>query len=99
MLPGSSGQYLAWGAKKSFGAAAAPPVNAARPTEHCSTARQAGVINKQAHGKHIDFPELIAQQPVLSYQATLICNLLRERRVGLRLAAIFTVGWTGRWKV
>lgn len=71
---------------------------AARDAEHCSTALQAGVINKQAHGKHIDFPELIAQQPVLSYQATLICNLLREGRAGLRAAEIFTVGWTGRWK-
>lgn len=65
-------------------------------TEHCSTVLQAGVINKQAHGKHIDFPDLIAQQPVLSYQATLICNLLQEGRARLRVSEIFTVESTGR---
>lgn len=65
-------------------------------TEHCSTVLQAGVINKQAHGKHIDFPDLIAQQPVLSYQATLICNLLQEGRARLRMSEIFTVESTGR---
>lgn len=70
--------------------------SAARDAGHRSAALQAGVINKQAHGKHIDFPELIARQPVLSYQATLICNLLRGGRAGLRAAEIFTGGWTGR---
>lgn len=43
---------------------------------------EAGVINKQPHGKHIDSLALISQQPVLSYQAPLICNLLQERSWG-----------------
>lgn len=47
MLPGSSGQHLAWGAKKSFSAAAAPPVSAAQARGallNCS----AGRCHKQA---------------------------------------------------
>lgn len=53
-------------------------------------APQAGVTNTQAHGKHIDFPGLIAQQPALSYQATLICNSAPGGSVGPGAAGGFT---------
>lgn len=100
-------QLRAWGVKNVPGCCCSPScgrwpgfgrrgARGAQPghAERCSTALQAGVINKQAHGKHIDFPELIAQQPVLSYQATLICNLRREaERGGGRLKYL---PWDGR---
>lgn len=75
-------------------------------------APQAGVTDTQAHGKHIDFPGLIAQQPALSYQATLICNSAPGGSAGPGAAGGFTgpdgdtgvqvrgtlgCGFSGRW--